>query len=241
MDAPMPEDFGLVLDPSTRVESAGRMLLGGSPFRIVTLSDDQAAALAAWQRGEPIGAIEGRRRFARALAASNLAQPRPPVAGPAREAVDVVVPVRDRPRQLRRLLQALATLPDSGSVREVIVVDDASKDQDVTARIVEDGRARLVRRTVGGGVAAARNSGTAATAAPFIAFIDSDCVPEEGWLAGLLPHFADPLVGAVAPRVVGLAERGVGWLARYEDIRSPLDRGTQSARDGLLCRFEPFP
>jgi hypothetical protein len=50
MDALMPEDFGLMLDPSTRVERAGRILLGGTPFRIVTLSDDQAAALAAWRR-----------------------------------------------------------------------------------------------------------------------------------------------------------------------------------------------
>lgn len=227
----MPEEFGLALDPSTRVESADRMLLGGAPFRIVTLSDHQAAALAAWRRGEPVGASEERRRFARALVASNLAQPRPPAALLAREVVaDVVVPVRDRPRQLRRLLRALATLPDSGSVCDVVVVDDASSDQDVTARIAEDGRARLVRRAVGGGVSAARNSGAAATEAPFIAFIDSDCVPEEGWLATLLPHFADPLVGAVAPRIVGLAERGAGWLARYEDIRSPLDRGSQSAR-----------
>jgi mycofactocin system glycosyltransferase len=229
MDALMPEDFGLILDPSTRVERAGRILLGGTPFRIVTLSDDQAAALAAWRRGEPVGDDEERRLFARALVASNLAQPCPPTAALTRDA-DTVVPVRDRPRQLRRVLRALTSLPDSDYVREVIVVDDASSDRDLTARIVEDGLGRLVRRAVWGGAPAARNSGAAATTAPFIAFLDSDCVPEDGWLAELLPHFADPLVGAVAPRVVGLAERGAGWLARYEDVRSPLDRGTQSAR-----------
>src|ERR1039457_289184 len=179
MDALMPEDFGLILDPSTRVERAGRILLGGTPFRIVTLSDDQAAALAAWRRGEPVGDDEERRLFARALVASNLAQPCPPTAALTRDA-DTVVPVRDRPRQLRRVLRALTSLPDSDYVREVIVVDDASSDRDLTARIVEDGQGRLVRRAVWGGAPAARYSRAAAITAPFIAFLDSDCVPEDG-------------------------------------------------------------
>ena len=229
MDALIPADFGLVLDPSTRVARAGRILIGGTPFRIVRLSNDHAAALAAWRQGEPVGDNEERRRFARALVASNLAQPCPPTRA-LKPYVDAVVPVRDRPRQLHRLLRALTGLPDSEYVREVVVVDDASSDQDLTARVVEDGLGRLVRRAKWGGAAAARNSGAAATAAPFIAFLDSDCVPEDGWLAAVLPHFADPLVGVVAPRVVGLAERGPGWVACYEDVRSPLDRGTQSGR-----------
>jgi GT2 family glycosyltransferase len=115
--------------------------------------------------------------------------------------------VRDRPRQLRRVLQALTRLPDSDYVREVIVVDDASSDRDLTAHCRGWSGATSPTRSVGG-APAARNSGAAATTAPFIAFLDSDCVPEDGWLA----------------------EHGAGWLARYEDVRSPLDRGTQSAR-----------
>src|SRR6266508_2836260 len=114
----LPVDFRLELDPSTRVERSGRVLLGGWPFRIVLLDDDHATALAAWSAGDPIGDVPGRRRFARALVAANLAQPRPPErprprAQPRPPAeVAVVVPVRDRPRQLRRLLRALAELAD---------------------------------------------------------------------------------------------------------------------------------
>ena len=35
-----------------------------------------------------------------------------------------------------------------------------------------------------------------------MAFVDSDCVPTDGWLGPLLGHFDDPLVAAVAPRIV---------------------------------------
>jgi len=236
----MPPDFGLALDRSTRVERGGRLLLGGTPFRLVRLADHHAAALAAWRRGDPVGDDEGRRRFARALVASNLAHPCPPSAPPdgPRADVTVVVPVRDRPRQLDRLLRALAQ-PGSDHVPEVIVVDDASADQDRTADVVAANGGRLLRRPTRGGAPAARNDGAAAATAPFIAFLDSDCVPEPGWLDTVLPHFADPLVAVVAPRVVALPAppsahplpgQDAGWLASYEDVRSPLDRGSSPAR-----------
>jgi mycofactocin system glycosyltransferase len=63
----------------------------------------------------------------------------------------------------------------------------------------------------------------------FVAFLDSDCVPEAGWLAALIGHFEDPLVGAVAPRVRAL--RGVrgGPLVRYLASRSPLDMGARES------------
>ncbi|WP_053226738.1 glycosyltransferase [Solirubrobacter soli] len=82
---------------------------------------------------------------------------------------------------------------------------------------------RVIRRDVSGGPAAARNDGVAATDAPFVAFLDSDTLPTAGWLEPLLAHFADPRVGAVAPRVRVPAGRSA--LARYEAVRSPLDLG----------------
>src|SRR6266545_3572092 len=119
----LPADFGLALDPSTRAERGGSVLLGGTPFRIVRLRREHATALAAWRRGERVGDDEGLGRFARALVASNLAQPCPPPSSPAagsrgaaRE-VDVVVPVHDRPRQLERLMRALREPPDFGRIR----------------------------------------------------------------------------------------------------------------------------
>ena len=73
-----------------------------------------------------------------------------------------------------------------------------------------------------------------------MAFLDSDCVPGPGWLDALLPHFADPAVGAVAPRIVP-HEAGRTWLARYEGASSTLDMGQRPSivRPGSRVPYVP--
>jgi hypothetical protein len=160
LPAPLPADFGVAIDPATRVEAEGAVLLGGDPFAVVRLGEDHAAAVRAWRRGEPAGPEPGRGRLARALVATNLAQPVPPARDPGLT-VTAVVPVRDRPEQLERLLTALAATAEVG---EVVVVDDASEDPDRTARVAGRAGARLLRRATRGGAAggsspAARSAG----------------------------------------------------------------------------------
>jgi GT2 family glycosyltransferase len=97
--------------------------------------------------------------------------------------VSVVVPVRDRRALLRQTLDALArqTLAD----HEVVVVDDGSSDGsgEEAAADAASGRPVRVVRTVGCGAVVARGLGAAAARAPYLAFTDSDCVPDPGWLA----------------------------------------------------------
>jgi mycofactocin system glycosyltransferase len=200
----LPSDFRLALDPATIVH--GDALLGGTPFRLVRLSAGQAATVAGWREGAPVGA-EG--ALARALVHANLAQPIPPEAGdgaPRREDVTVVVPARDRD---------VAHLAAPGA----IVVDDGS-------RVPIPGAA--VRHPTPRGAGAARNAGARLAATPLVAFLDSDTRPSPGWLDALLPHFADPRVALVAPRIV--APAAGTRLGRYEAAHSPLDRGRLPAR-----------
>ena len=87
----------------------------------------------------------------------------------------------------------------------MIVVDDGSADP-AALRAARRARPRPAPRPARG-PAAARNAGLAAATTPLVAFLDSDVLPEPGWLAPLLGHLADPAVGLVAPRIVALPAR----------------------------------
>ncbi len=165
--------------------------------------------------GEPFAIVRGRLSD-RELIMRNLAQPEP--AGPL-VPVSVVIPVRDRPAALARALAAVES-------DDVIVVDDASRD--AAAIRAAAGGARVLRHAHRRGAGAARNTGLAAARHELVALLDSDCVPRPGWLEALVPHFEDPELGAVAPRIVALGHEGV--LGRYEARHSPLDRGPLPAR-----------
>jgi mycofactocin system glycosyltransferase len=175
--------------------------------------------------------------------------------------VTVVIPVKDRQDELARCLAGLADTAGSGSAGEspseggwrraasplgaVIVVDDCSADPAATVAIAAAAGARVIRRPVNGGPGAARNTGLAAATTELVAFLDSDCVPAAGWLDAILPHFADPVVGAVAPRIVphepARTSAGRGWIARYEGVSSTLDMGARPSivRPGARVPYVP--
>jgi len=213
----LPDGFAICLTDDVRRADGGRTLFGGSPPRLLYLRPHATRLLG---DGRLVVTDAPSRALARVLLDRGLGRPLPsahPRFGPSD--VTVVVPVRDRPLALGRLL---AALPD---VRDVIVVDDGSLDPDATAAVARLTDARLIRHDVSKGPAAARNTGLRAVATALVAFIDSDVVPRPGWLRNLLYQLDDPAVGIVAPRIAALhAERG-GAVSRYEAARSSLDLG----------------
>jgi glycosyltransferase involved in cell wall biosynthesis len=93
----------------------------------------------------------------------------------AEPAVSVVIPAFKRIDWLRRAIDSV--LAQSVSELEVVVVDDGPSDE--VAQLAAhhtDPRVRCVRHSVNRGVAAARNTGIAATRAPVIGFLDHDDV-----------------------------------------------------------------
>ncbi|MQA10893.1 MAG: mycofactocin system glycosyltransferase [Pseudonocardiaceae bacterium] len=216
VDERLPLGFTVQLDDELRWLS-GDTLLGGAPPRILRLSPTALRLLVGAELvvRDPLSGS-----LARKLLDAGAAHPRLR-RSPARP-VSVVIPVRDRPFALRRLVAALAGTPDL----EIIVVDDGSVDG---AAIADAARgARVIRHEQSRGPAAARNTGLAVAGHEFVAFLDSDVVPEPGWLHPLLAHFDDPAVALAAPRIVGLGDGG-GALAGYERARSSLDLGPREA------------
>jgi mycofactocin glycosyltransferase len=209
------------IDPSVRrTGPGGRLVTGGSPGRLLRLRPGGAALLDRIERGEDPGPGAAVASLVDRLVDMGMVHPEPPVgSGPHRPSdVTVVVPVRDRPDGLDRLIASL------GDASHVVVVDDGSvvpvQRDDVT----------VVRRDVTGGPAAARNDGARRVGTPLVAFVDSDCTVDPDWLGPVLAQFARPEVVAVAPRVAAAPARpGSSWVERalvgHDLLRSPLDLG----------------
>lgn len=236
----LPHGFVVTLDRHARVLDGGRALLGGHPTRLIRLT----------RRAQPL--LVGRTLRVRDAASAVLAD-RLLEAGLAHPAVDAllshpargdkesatctyVIPVRDRPSALDRLLTGIP----AGS--PVIVVDDASHRPAMTDAVAARHGARLIKLDANVGPAGARNAGLRQITTRYVAFVDSDIVLPTDTVPTLLRHFADSRVAMAVPRISALDTPGAsGWLGRYENTRSSLDLGAHPAavRPGTPVSWAP--
>jgi mycofactocin system glycosyltransferase len=227
-----PVGFVLGWDTRTRVKAGYRILMGGSPWRMVRLDDRAAAFARKIHAAGSLGASvtsDWELKAARELMARGFLYPMVATVGMKIDESQVqssdycvVIPVLDRAKQLAELLK-LVRVHNSGA-REIIVVDDGSQNASEIAEVAASSGAHLVRILVNAGPGAARNSGANQTSKPFIAFLDSDCMPTAMWVEQLLHHFKDPAIGVVAPRVKAIAGES-SVMQRFEVSRSSLDMG----------------
>ena len=237
---PPPAARPVRLDRRTSILRRGPVVrvLGGDPVTLVTPSPNAAALLEA---GLGAGGVLGTdtpagAALARALTDRGMAHPQvvgrdaPATGQRALDAVAVVTPVRDDPSGVAELTNCLG--PELARGLRLVVVDDGSATP-LTAPARTTGPAPVVlRHETSRGPAAARNTGTAAAVeagAEVVVYLDADVLPRPGWLDPLLMHLDDPLVAAVAPRIVA-AEPGRFWVRGYETARSALDMGAEPAR-----------
>ena len=216
-----PAGIGIVADPGLRRVGDGRVLIGGSPLRVIRLSERGAAVFDAWSAGAPLADEASARVLAGRLLDAGVVHPvvRPLDDPPP---VTVIVPVKDAAGDLDRLL--------AGVGRPTVVVDDGSETPDEIATVAARHGARLVRRETSGGPGVARMTGLATVDTELVVFVDADVTLPAGWWPALASHLLDDAVVAVAPRVASVA--GPSLRARYEEIHSPLDLGAVAANVG---------
>lgn len=121
--------------------------------------------------------------------------------------VTVIVPTRDRPAALTRLLESLR---NNVTIEEVVVVDDASSPPVTTTspgiRVI-----RLAERSM---VSAARNRGAAAATGDVLVFVDDDCVAAPAAIDRLAWEvFQDSRVGIAGPVLAYLSAPERVWCA----------------------------
>jgi len=116
--------------------------------------------------------------------------------------VSVVIPALNRADLLLDLFRGLAEQTLGRDRFEVVLVDDCSPEP--LDGVAERARTELglniryTRTSENHGPAPARNLGASLARAPILAFTDSDCRPDPGWLAAGLMPFADPAVALVS-------------------------------------------
>lgn len=210
----------LIPDRRLRTEASGSILLGGHPFRVLKLSPSGAAAVRRLFADSTTDEAPPEREAALAtrLLDSGMAHPAP---RPAARTCHVVIPFRG---PIDELTATLGQVRAQGAA-SITVVDDGN----ATPVRLDDG-ITVLRHDEGRGPAAARNTGWEHVVSServdpddLVVFVDAGVTVEDGVLDALGGHFADPSVGAAAPRVTTTS--GPSIIDRYEAIHSPLDLG----------------
>jgi mycofactocin glycosyltransferase len=253
-DAMIGRSVRLRLDSSYRRPDDGSVIIGGSPLRVLTLTAGGTELVRMIERGAPVAVgTRGAARLIDRLVELGIVHPHPeaaerfasgvadgvPVTGGSGESgVTIVTPWRR------------ASPDDVPPARPwpctTILVDDASEPP---ARPIDG--VELVRLDLNVGPGGARNAGLDRVDTPFVAFVDADVDIEFEQIRSLLPWFDDPRVALVAPRIRAGAPGPIDTpgrsgamrhlLARFEQVRSPLDLGGEPARVAPTTRVSYVP
>lgn len=166
-------------------------------------------------------------------------------------AISVVVPTRDRPRDLARLLDSIARCDPAPD--EVIVVDQSRADDAGGPPTTSSGTVVFVRSATVG-AAHARNEGTALARGEVVLFTDDDCTVPVEWIAHVRRVMAEhpdadvvfgqvELVHPLAPDEYAAAFRGSGirWAGELPPVGRDWGISAHMAvRRSALARFGRF-
>ncbi|MGC6489009.1 MAG: glycosyltransferase family 2 protein [Planctomycetota bacterium] len=145
--------------------------------------------------------------------------------------ISVILPTKDRGPDIDRTLEALLAQDLTASDYEVLVVDNASSEDNARAlRAWCDAHPSVLRYVPepAPGLNRARNAGVSAARGEIAAFLDDDAVPAPDWLTELLRVFgARPQTWAVGGRVRSqFTTAPPAWLDdRFALYLSDFDRG----------------
>jgi mycofactocin glycosyltransferase len=151
--------------------------------------------------------------------------------------VSIIIPVRNRPDEIRECLASLDAVNYPRDKMEVIVVDDASTDH--TPDVIREFPVRLIPLNRNRQAPFCRNLAARQAKGDILAFIDSDCLANPDWLKELVPAFMDSGIGVVGGKVDGYSMANM--IDRYELTNSSLNMGDRFKRSQPRDRFFYVP
>ena len=142
--------------------------------------------------------------------------------------ISIIIPVKNRPQDIRECLTASTLLDYPKDKVEMIVVNDGSTD--ATAEVIQTFGMKAIHVPESMGASACRNLAAREAKGDLLGFTDSDCVPHPLWLKDLCPYFNDEGIGIVGGYVSNFYNRSA--LDRYEEVKSSLNMGALPFRVG---------
>jgi len=95
--------------------------------------------------------------------------------------VSVVVPTYNNENLIEKCIKSI--LNQSFKDFELIIVDDCSKDKTIKIlKKIKDKRLKILKTSINGGSAIARNLGVANSSGKYIFFTDGDCIASKNWI-----------------------------------------------------------
>ncbi len=148
--------------------------------------------------------------------------------------VSIIIPVRNRPLEIRACLTSLGQLNYLPEKIEIIVVDDCSSD--ATPEVVREFPAvTLLALKKHRQASFCRNVAASHAKNQILAFIDSDCEADSDWLLALTPAFRENSVAAAGGMIDSFYNNN--QLDRYEKVQSSLIISSSYKRSD---RLDPF-
>jgi mycofactocin glycosyltransferase len=244
---PLPPTTRLKFDQGLQVlagVNGTTVLLGGSPYKLMTLRPAATALVEAFRSGHAVAesaemaavSVPTAEKLARRLLSNGMAEPLFDDAEPnpfTVAEITAVIPARNEAPNIAHVVHCLRSI----GIVKVIVVDDGSTDS--TAATAASTGAYVIQCERTGGPGAARNAGLVEVATKFVLFVDADTMLNDSFVTDLLIAFSDPAVAIVAPRVSSV--NGTSVVDKYEHIRCPLDLGDQRASVRPLTRVSYVP
>lgn len=117
--------------------------------------------------------------------------------------ISIIIPTYNAEQTIGETIDGILSQDYPSSDYEVIVADNMSTDS--TKKIVSGYPVKYVFAGTKG-AAAARNAGVAASQGEWLIFLDSDCVPCEGWLKSFASVFDNHNVHAAGGRIVAFPD-----------------------------------
>jgi glycosyltransferase involved in cell wall biosynthesis len=153
--------------------------------------------------------------------------------------ISVIVPVWNDERRIGQCIEALKRQSLEPSLFEIIIVDNGSTDS--TSAVVSGHAGVILLHESKPGSYAARNHGLAHARGEYVAFTDSDCVPERDWIETGLKAVRDrPDIGVAAGRVAFCEPTGKYNRACLNYERYLSMRQEDNARDGVVITANWF-